>query len=252
MRHTAWIGLLTMCLLQGCATTSNPPKPSAKEQREQAVRAAQAYVRLGLGYLQAGRPESAIKPLQRAKELDPNDVEVLNAWAMMYAAQGEQGLAEQTFDQAIARYPADARLHNNYGAYLFSVGKAQQGCAQVKLAAEDPLYTQRAQAFENLGRCALIQGDLAGARDNLNRAVKLSPMSPQTWYALAQVDMKLSDSKQAAIDFSFFNRLVKQGYAKHNPETLALGRRIAEQSGNKSLLEELNAWTQPVTPGASE
>ncbi|MFP8966690.1 type IV pilus biogenesis/stability protein PilW [Pokkaliibacter sp. CJK22405] len=251
MRGRAWIVILVVMLLQACAISPKPTLSSA-EKKEKDQRTAEAYVRLGLGYLKTGRSEEAVKPLQRAMELAPDDTEVLNAWAMMYAAQGEKALAEDAFNNAIRKHPDDARLHNNFGAFLFSIGKTEQGCTEVQKAAADPMYAQRSQAFENLGRCALMQNDLTTARDHYKRAVQLSPLSAEAWYTLAQVNYKLSDNKEAATDYAFFLRLVKRGYARQTDASLDLGKKIAQASGDQSLLNELNNWTQPATPGASE
>ncbi len=245
----AWIAVGIMLLMVGCANQGAAVRSQASNQlSDEQSRALQAYLELGLGYLESGYPEQALRPLQRARQIAPTHPDVYNAWGMMFGVQGEYELAEQEFTQALERYPQDARLRNNYGAFLFTRGRIDEACAQVAISAKDPLYPQRAQAFENLGRCALMQGDLEQAKQHYNRAVKFSPLSARLWFALAQVDVKAEDFQQAMVHYNYFHRLVSQGYAAHTRDTLVLGRLIAERTGNAAMMSELSNWAEKQTP----
>ena len=78
--------VLLTTLLSGCVSSGGPGPQARRDE------ARQAYVQLGLGYLQQGYTERAKVPLKQALDLGGNDAEVNAALALVFqrGGQGEE------------------------------------------------------------------------------------------------------------------------------------------------------------------
>ena len=106
---------LVSCLA-GCVSSGGSNPMATDKGRDEAR---DAYVQLGLGYLQQGMTEQARIPLSKALELDRNDPDTNAALALVFQSEMEFELAEQAFLTALRARPNDARILNNYGSLLF-------------------------------------------------------------------------------------------------------------------------------------
>ena len=92
--------------------------------------------------------------------------------------------AQTDFAQALALNPGDDTTYERYARLLASLGKLPEAIAAVrKPIASDPLS---ARAWYVLGRFEAAHGDLAAARQSLNRALALAPE-----HAYAPLDLGL-------------------------------------------------------------
>ena len=81
--------LLVVCLLGGCVTTGDvDPMRTAKGRDE----ARDAYVQLGIAYIQQGDTQRAKIPLKNALDLDPSDADAHAALAMAFQLDQAGGL----------------------------------------------------------------------------------------------------------------------------------------------------------------
>ena len=149
--------------------------------------AAEAYTQLGMQYLRSGDTANAKSAFQRAQELAPDTLAAYNGLALVFQVEDEPELAESYFKQALKRAPDSAMLHNNYGAFLFNLERYPEACRQLARATEDPFYTLRDQAFENLGRCYQLIDRPDAAEHALKRSLKLNSQRPFATLELAKV-----------------------------------------------------------------
>ena len=126
-------------LLTGCVTTTGRPL-----DENQAV---VDYMNLAKGYIRAGYTEKAVKPLERALEIEPRSAEVYGVLGMAYQAQGEYQLADKAFNKALAIDPGAADVRNNYGVFLFSRSRLEKAYQQFEQASESVAYTGRSGTF---------------------------------------------------------------------------------------------------------
>src|SRR5690606_15013149 len=96
-KHIVVIWLLSLAL-SGCVTTSDQPT-----RRTDPAEARDAYIQLGLGYLQKGETERAKAPLSEALKLDPRSESANVALALVFQQEGEAPLADKHFRAALAR-----------------------------------------------------------------------------------------------------------------------------------------------------
>ncbi len=214
--------LVVLCCLYlfGCAQNGTSSTPAVNA-------AADAYTQLGMQYLRSGDAVNAKTAFQRAKEIDSDSVAAYNGLAMVFQLEEEPALAEKYFKQAVAMAPDSAMLHNNYGAFLFSIERYQDACRELARATEDPFYNNRAQAFENLGRCYRLIGRDDAAEHALKRSLKLNSNRPVALVELASVLLERGETDEAVMYFDQFSRMIDAKQVEHYAKSLWLGVRIA-------------------------
>ena len=176
--------LLFTGLAAGCVSSGyESPLQTGKGRDEARV----AYVQLGLGYLRQGMSEQAKVPLKKALELDSGDADANAALALVFQAQAEPELAEQYFNKALASRPADPRLLNNYGSFLFEQKRYDQASAYFLQASTDTLYPERSRVYENLGVTSMRLGQRDSARRQLEKALHLNGRQPRALLEMAEM-----------------------------------------------------------------
>mgnify|MGYP001472216249 CR=1 FL=1 len=213
--------ILLSVFIAGCAGQ----EVTTAEQN--APQAAQAYTQLGMQYLRGGDTGSAKTAFQRAVEIAPDEFLSYNGLAMVFQLEDEPDLAEKYFKKAISLESDSAMLHNNYGAFLFSLERYPQACKELARATEDPFYNLRSQAFENLGRCFMLIERPDAAQHAFERSLKLNANRPLAILQLADAMLQQDDLAEAVNYFDQFSELVDQKRVEHNAQSLWLGVQIS-------------------------
>lgn len=223
LRPLSLVAMLAGSLwLSGCASQA---------ERGDGSTPGEAFTELGMAYLEQDNLPRAIAALNRALESDARNPQALQAMAIVYQRQGEDELANETFQKALKADPDYSRARNNYAAFLYDKGRIAEACEQLELASRDTEYANRAQLFANLGQCHWEMGDLAKARSSLERAQSLEPRSPRSYFALAELELTLGNPERAHQQLDAFIRL-----AGMTPNAQALANEIAvARSGNTAV-----------------
>ncbi|WP_315853637.1 type IV pilus biogenesis/stability protein PilW [Marinobacterium arenosum] len=223
---------LAVCalLLAGCAGQGAPVAGGSANPHS----AKASYTQLGLQYLQERDGQNAKEAFLRALEIDSNYAEAFNGLALTFQLEGDQALAEQYFDKAVAAAPDSAMVHNNYGAFLFRQQRYQDACRILARATEDPFYSQRAQAFENLGRCYRQIGRDDVAEHAFRRALRISTFRPLAMVELSDLLLEQQRTAEAKEWFERFSALVEAKRVDHYAKSLWLGIRLARAGGDAS------------------
>ncbi|AMO56034.1 type 4 fimbrial biogenesis protein PilF [Endozoicomonas montiporae CL-33] len=208
-------------VLTGCVSTGG-----RQTDENQAVR---SYIDLARGYVQEGYTENAIKPLNRALEIQPGSSDVHAMFALVYQLQGENRLAEQSFRKALSLSSGSSEIHNNYGAFLFSQNRLSEAYRQFTLAGDDVRYPQRSRVFENMGLVALQQGQRDRARQNFEKSLKLNANLPRARLELASLFYEQGQYPLAWEHYQTFVTMSSQ-----NERSLQLGIRLARANGDNS------------------
>jgi type IV pilus assembly protein PilF len=146
---------------------------------------ARAFTELASAYFARAQYKIALDELRKAIMADSRFGPAYNIYGQVYMELGEDRLAEENFQRAIELDRGDSVAHNNYGWFLCTRGRYDEGLEQFSLALRNPLYTQPEQAMANAGLCAQKKGDLALAEANLLKSFKLQPDNPNTVLKLA-------------------------------------------------------------------
>src|SRR5699024_11828086 len=140
--------LLVFCgLLSACVSSGNTPPLRTEEGRQQAR---DAYIQLGIGYLQQGITEQAKMPLQKALEIDPSSADAHAALAMVFQNELEPELADKHYRKALAQ-GKDTRIQNNYGSFLFDKGRLKEPYKQFIKASKNTSNSAGSRFLENMG-----------------------------------------------------------------------------------------------------
>ncbi|WP_290701564.1 type IV pilus biogenesis/stability protein PilW [Amphritea sp.] len=213
--------ILISLIISGCASQ----EVTTSEQN--APQASQAYSSLGMQYLSSGDTANAKVAFQRAIAINSDGAEAYNGLAMVFQIEDEPELAESYFQKAISAEPDSAMMHNNYGAFLFSLERYSQACKELARATEDPFYNQRSQAFENLGRCYLLIERLDAAEHAFKRSLKLNPNRPTALLQLSDVLIQKDELEASVSYFEQFRAMVDDKRVQHSAQSLWLGVQIS-------------------------
>jgi type IV pilus assembly protein PilF len=241
---TLRVALLIVCVtLSGCVSTGKINPMDTRKGRDEAR---QAYVQLGIGYLQEGNSERAKVPLKKAIELDANDADANAALALVFQAEGETQLAEQYFKKALASRN-DARILNNFGSFLYEQKRFEDAYAMFEKAAADNLYPERSRVFENLGMTAAALGQRDLARDNLEKALRLNRSQPRALLEMAEISFEDRHYVPAKDYYDRFSQLSEQ-----NARSLLLGTRLAKVYEDKNKAASFGLQLKRLYPGTPE
>ena len=230
--------------LAGCVSSGDSSPMAGDKGRSEAR---QAYVQLGLGYLQQGMTEQAKVPLRKALELDKNDPDTNAALALVFQAEMEFALAEQAFRTALNGRPGDARILNNYGSFLFQRQRYQEASEQFQKAAADNLYPERSRVYENLGITSLELGQREAGRQQLEKALRLNPRQPRALLEMAEMAYQ---DKQYVTARDFYDRFSL--LSGQNARSLLLGARLASVFDERTPTANPGQQLQRLYPGTPE
>lgn len=219
--RTLFCVVLTVMLF-ACATVQEQEREDTKN-----LEIANTNVRLGLGYLQQGRAKEALEKLQRALVALPDYTEAHSVIALVYGELDENEKAEMHYQQALELSPKDGSIHNNYAVFLCRTGRPAEAERYFLQAIKSRNYRTPAQAFENLGVCALKITDLKKAEKYLRKALQINPRLPTALLKMAQISVS---NKRAMSGRAYLARY--QEVAALNAEGLWLGIQVEKELGD--------------------
>jgi tetratricopeptide (TPR) repeat protein len=113
-----------------------------------------------------------VPPLDQLLAIDPGNATANYAMAYLHFVQGEYGLAEMTLDKSL-EYRADATAIANLAWLLQVQGKEDVALKYARQAVK--LDAGLAPAWDILASVLLAQGDLTGAEEAINEALRIEP-----------------------------------------------------------------------------
>ena len=105
----------------------------------------------GVNSLKAGRPDEAVKSLQMAAGMDPENYDTYAFLGAAYARQNNAESSRRAFGKAVQLKPESAKARFNLGMAHEKCGNIEGARACYEMAAQmDPNYVQAQQALEKL------------------------------------------------------------------------------------------------------
>jgi tetratricopeptide (TPR) repeat protein len=133
---------------------------------------ASARVSLGLVYTSLGRLDEATREIEKAIQLEPGNADAQYALGTLDEARTELDLAETAFQRAITLRP-DRQFYDALGALYLRTGRLAPAIAafqsSIRLAPDGFL------GYRNLGTAYYLQGDLAQAAAQTQKALEIQP-----------------------------------------------------------------------------
>lgn len=263
-RRSAWAVLLfaSAWLLAGCVSTSTGgvagiprldggtrDRITASDEPE-AVRRARVRLELAGAYFSRGQMTTALDEVKLAIASDPTQAAAFNLRGLIYANLGDDQLADESFQRALALDRADADVMQNYGWYLCQRGRFADAERLFLQALSVPQYRDTTRTLMTKGVCQARAGQLPQAQATLQRAHELDPANPAVAVNLAEVLYRQGDAARA----KFLMQRVNAQPEVVNAQTLWLAARIEQRLGNaaaaKAMGEQLVARF-PQSPEAA-
>lgn len=225
--------LSLMASLAGCAnppggdpaSTSSSGTPQAETESSSR---AKAFTDLAGAYFSRGQMKIALDEVRKAIHADNRYGPAYNVLGLIYMELAEDKLAEENFRKSIDLDRADSEAHNNYGWFLCTRGRYDEGLAQFTEALRNPLYAHPEQSMTNAGLCSEKKGDVKQAEAYYNKALKLQPDAPLTMIKYAALNYRLGRASEAQRLLSRYHEA-----APPTPESLWLGVLLERQTGDK-------------------
>tara|TARA_R110002049_G_scaffold21045_10_gene77389 strand:- start:356 stop:1150 length:795 start_codon:yes stop_codon:yes gene_type:complete len=217
--HSVCLVLMYVCLA-GCITTTE----GGFTEEASPKKALDKRVALARQYIGEGNWEAAKRNLQLAEEIDANNPQVFEAFALVYQSTGEYELAEENFKKAISLDKNFSRCRNNYAAFLYSQQRYKEAEEQLDYVVKDTLYSGRPNAFVNLGLCRLKLFDTQGAEEAFVRALAMDRTNPIALYELARIRYEAQDYPTANRYYDTYRSVVR----KQSAAGLLLGIQLAK------------------------
>ena len=242
-RCSGWPALLLAAvigLLAGCAGTGNLPadQPNAIatiSDLSDVERRARVRLELAEAYFGRGQLETALDEIKRSIAVKPDLAEAYNLRALIYAAVGEDRLAEDSFARALQLSPRDGATLNNQAWFLCQRGRFAEAQAQFAAALALPQYRDVARTQLARGVCYGRSRQWPEAEAALMRAYELEPANPSVGFNLAEVLYQ----RQAYDRASFYIGRINDVPDVANAQTLWLAARIERKLGRDAVVRVL-------------
>jgi len=218
--------LLLAVVASGCISTTE----SVFTEEASPEKALERRVELARNYIGEGNWESAKRNLQLAYDIDPNNAEVHEAFALVYQSTGEYELAEENFKQAIKLDRNFSRARNNYAAFLFGQERYPEAEVQLNFVVKDTLYSARPSAFVNLGLCRQKLFNPQGAEEAFVRALSMDRTNRIALLEVATIRFDAGDYVNAGKYYDTYKTVARQ----QSSRGLWLGIRLAQATGDRN------------------
>ena len=244
MSRTLLSALIGLLLLSACVTqegrvfTNEASPQDALERR----------VQLARSYIGEGNYEDAKRNLKVAAEINPDDPEVQEAFALVYQSTGEYELAEISYKKAIAGKKDFSRARNNYAAFLYQQGRYKEAEEQLELVVTDVLYESRPRAYLNLGLCRVRLGDSEGARKALTRVLTMDRTNTVAMLELANLEYEDDNWVLAQRYYDAYRGVAR----KQSARALWLGIRLADKLENNNAKASYSLALRNLYPNSPE
>ena len=253
MRLTLVPLLIVATLASGCVQTGGSqrkPDNDAGTASDPSDTDKRAAVRLELagGYFSRGQFTTALDEIKLALAAKPDMAAAYNMRGLVYAAMGEERLAEESFERAMSLNPRDADAMHNRAWFKCQRGQYDDAERLFEQAIATPQYRDMARSLMAQGICNARAGRMEPAEQKLLRSYEVDPTNPTTAYNLADVLYRRSELERAR----FYIRRVNDRDELSNAQTLWLAARIENRAGNRNGTELLGRQLRARFPQSPE
>lgn len=225
----------------GCSSLSTQPDVDKN-------RAAEVNAELGLSYMLQGDMEIAMEKLQRSLEFNSRYAPAHHYLAELYRNLNRIDDAEKHYSLAVRHSrEEDSSLYNNYGVFLCSRGRYDEGEKQLLKVLENPVYPYPERVYENLGLCLESKGDMVKAEAYLRQSLIRNSRSAPSLLAMARLSFAQENYLSTRAHLQRYREV-----AQHTPETLWLGVRTERILGDRNALASYGLSLQRNFPNAEE
>ncbi len=223
---------VAVALLTACATPAGEsPGKDVKTASDQtdATRRAAMRLELASAYFTSGQYTTALDEVKQAITAEPKMTEAYNLRGLIYAAMGDDRLAEDSFRYALQLDPNSGEVMQNYGWYQCLMKRYAQANELFERALAQPQYRDTTRTLLTQGVCQARAGQLGEAESTLKRAFALDPGSAAIAINYADVLYQRGEYDRAR----FYVKRVNADPQQVSAQSLWLAARIEHRAGNQ-------------------
>lgn len=151
---------------------------------------------LGVAYSRLGRNEDAIRPLERARQLNGKDVDAISQLAIVYEALKRYDETDSLYEEALRIDPANHLVLNNY-AYSLAERGVQLERARDMAAKAVAAKPDNASYLDTIGWIYFRLGEYKEAAGYVKKAIEKGEVSAVVYEHLGDILYKMNDKKGA-------------------------------------------------------
>ena len=231
-----WAGngfrLIIYCGIVSCLGCVSMPGNSSNASEK----IADVNMQLGANYLRQGKFEFALEKLKKS---------------IVYNRLGQDKLADQHYQQSINLITDDSPeygvVHNNYGAFLCDRARYTEAEVHILRAVNNPLYKTPEIGFENIGVCAMRQGQMKKAEGYFRQALQINSKMPRALLNVTEIKYTAKQYLQARAYMQRYHEIVAGSAA-----SLWLGIRIEKELGDQNIVSKLGGDLTAKFPDSDE
>ena len=153
---------------------------------------AEAEMWLGVVELADGHPEKAVPPLDRAAELAPNDLNVLD-----YRARAHTLVARDSYAAMYKLAPDSWQVHRALGESYAETGKTAEAISEYKTALA--MQPQNSDLYEAMGNAYQKISKFTEAKQAYEQELRLSPHNMVALYNLGKIAVENQEDPKAGV-----------------------------------------------------
>jgi tetratricopeptide (TPR) repeat protein len=194
---------------------------------------AYSFLRAGTANERTGDYEGAQRSYKRGLELEPENVDLLNALGWALFQQGKASEAVAVYEQALEVDPTFIKARNNAALATVELGQLDRAVYHYRKSLEtDP----KAEIYSDLGFVLYRQGKRQEAVESYESAIELDPDCASAHFNLAVALVAQNDLDGAALHYREASR-VKPNAQAYN----GLGFVLSKQGRTQEAIEQLRA-----------
>jgi type IV pilus assembly protein PilF len=166
---------------------------------------------------------------------------------LLYVRLGDSGKAEEHFERAVKLAPNDSAAQTNYGVFLCSQQRYDEGERRFLQALKNSLYASPEVAYVNAGICAKGAGELDKAETYFRSALRIDPQIGTALFGMSEVNYEAGRFLPAR---AYLQRYL--AIAEHSARSLWLGIRIERELGDKNALSSYAMLLKAEYPDSEE
>jgi len=153
----------------------------------------EAYLNLGLFYMNADRVEEAIGAYKKVIEIDPENSQAYNNLGTLYEQKNQPQLARASYEEAIRITPDLAMAHFNVARLYMSAGAVDSALLSYERTLKfDPDYIP---AYYRISQIYQMSGDIVKAMQILETLIKLQPDLKEAQVELHSLSQQMEQPK---------------------------------------------------------
>jgi len=154
-----------------------------------------AYMNLGQIYLALNEYDKAIEYLEKITRINPKFIHAYFTLGEIYMDRDNYSKAIESFENVIRVHPSRAEAFSYLGDIYYKQGNYEKAIFNYEKSIRmDPTYTA---AYSNLGECYKAKGDYGKGIEYLQKYFRYYPANPNLCYILGNKYIEMGDKKNA-------------------------------------------------------